>query len=153
VLKLLYSKAHWHGLAKLRLQTDATLDGLDKVTCLLGQALRDFQKDTCSAFETQELQKEMNARKRKQAKKSKSQETGTSTEGCQSKAFNLNTYKHHSLGDVVDAIRRYGTTDSYSTEPVRFSAVSMPWLIIAQRVNLSIAQQSQDTQEQARRNI
>jgi hypothetical protein len=34
------------------------------------------------------------------------------------KAFNLNTYKLHALGDYTATIRRYGTTDSYSTEPV-----------------------------------
>lgn len=33
--------------------------------------------------------------------------------------MNLNTYKVHSLGDYVEAIRRYGTTDSFSTEMVR----------------------------------
>lgn len=32
--------------------------------------------------------------------------------------FNLLTYKHHALGDYVRTIKRYGTTDSYSTEPV-----------------------------------
>lgn len=35
------------------------------------------------------------------------------------KTMNLNTYKVHSLGDYVEAIRRYGTTDSFSTERVR----------------------------------
>jgi hypothetical protein len=35
------------------------------------------------------------------------------------KTFNLDTYKYHSLGDYVEHIRQYGTTDSYSTEPVR----------------------------------
>ena len=35
------------------------------------------------------------------------------------KAFNLNTYKFHALGDYTATIRRYGTTDSYSTELVR----------------------------------
>lgn len=34
------------------------------------------------------------------------------------KAFNLDTYKYHSLGDYLEHIRHYGTTDSYSTEPV-----------------------------------
>lgn len=34
------------------------------------------------------------------------------------KPLNLNTYKNHSLGDYTAAIRRYGTTDSYSTESV-----------------------------------
>lgn len=37
----------------------------------------------------------------------------------QPKAFNLNTYKFHSLGDYANTIRQYGTTDSYSTQLVR----------------------------------
>ncbi|KAG6906039.1 hypothetical protein DXG01_016189 [Tephrocybe rancida] len=32
------------------------------------------------------------------------------------KTFNLNTYKIHSMGDYVSAIKTFGTTDSYSTE-------------------------------------
>jgi hypothetical protein len=62
--------AHWHGLAKLHLHTDATLDIMDNGTLLLGQALRDFKTNTCSAFTTRELRKEVNARNRRQAKKS-----------------------------------------------------------------------------------
>ena len=38
------------------------------------------------------------------------------------KKFNLNTYKTHSLGDYVQTIQMYGTTDSYSTEPVSSQA-------------------------------
>jgi hypothetical protein len=38
--------------------------------------------------------------------------------GRRKKTFNINTYKAHALGDYVATIRRYGTTDSYSTEPV-----------------------------------
>jgi hypothetical protein len=34
------------------------------------------------------------------------------------KTLNLNTYKFHSLGDVVPTIRMFGTTDSYSTQMV-----------------------------------
>lgn len=30
----------------------------------------------------------------------------------------MSTYKVHSLGDYVETIKTYGTTDSYSTEPV-----------------------------------
>lgn len=37
------------------------------------------------------------------------------------KSLNLNTYKNHSLGDYTETIRRYGTTDSYSTESVTIS--------------------------------
>jgi hypothetical protein len=34
------------------------------------------------------------------------------------KSFNLNTYKYHLLGDYVEQIRQYGTTDSYTTKLV-----------------------------------
>lgn len=34
------------------------------------------------------------------------------------KTWNLDTYKIHALGDYVETIRLYGTTDSYSTELV-----------------------------------
>jgi hypothetical protein len=34
------------------------------------------------------------------------------------KKFNLATYKYHALGDYVSTIRKYGTTDSYTTERV-----------------------------------
>ena len=37
------------------------------------------------------------------------------------KTLNLNTYKHHVLGDYANTIRRYGTTDSYSTESASIS--------------------------------
>ena len=52
------------------------------------------------------------------------------------KGFNLNTYKLHSLGDYVETIRRYGTTDSYSTQLVswKFSnhvGCFLIWFILA----------------------
>jgi hypothetical protein len=34
------------------------------------------------------------------------------------KHLNLNTYTFHALGDYVATIRHFGTTDSYSTQPV-----------------------------------
>ena len=43
----------------------------------------------------------------------------TKTTGRKPKQFSLRRYKYHALGDYVSTIRRYGTTDSYSTEPVR----------------------------------
>lgn len=36
------------------------------------------------------------------------------------RTLNLNTYKVHALGDYADTIRKYGTTDSYSTELVLY---------------------------------
>lgn len=164
VLKLLFIMAHWHGLAKLRMHNDLTLDIMDKLTTSLGQELRAFSQKTCPVFETRELQREYGARIRREGKTSESKRRGTvhadvppqfnqatSNPGINSvhsatgqsisvqtgeisstsvdtqsrhsgrrcKSFNLNTYKLHSYGDYVDTIRKYGTTDSYSTELVR----------------------------------
>ena len=62
--------AHWHGLAKLRMHTDLTLDILDSLTSILGQKLRRFDDETCSKFVTLELPREAEARKRRAAKAS-----------------------------------------------------------------------------------
>ncbi|KAG1817179.1 uncharacterized protein BJ212DRAFT_1299342 [Suillus subaureus] len=98
---------------------------------------------------TQELDHEVDARSRWQAKDvAKQVETGkadgvgqgtaasTNTKGKQKasaehlqdtplpkqlrrkKSFNLQTYKFHVLGDYVTSIHHFGTTDSYSTEPL-----------------------------------
>jgi hypothetical protein len=48
----------------------------------------------------------------------------TTPPGRRLKTFNLNTFKAHSLGYYPNIIRQYGTTDSYSTEPVRNSTPS-----------------------------
>jgi hypothetical protein len=144
--------AHWHGLAKLRMHNDLTLDILDTVTISLGNELRNFSQKTCPAFETRELEREYSARIRREGKKSAPKRRTTasashadaplqsdqatspptrqqpgsksSTTGRRCKTFNLSTYKFHSYGDYVASIRKYGTTDSYSTEPVRGISVS-----------------------------
>jgi hypothetical protein len=215
ILQLLFILAHWHGLAKLRLHTDETLEVLDQTTIQLGAEFRKFRDVTCAKFKTKELKREADARNRCAASSSAKTErqnqtstltcsatttsclssaalstatlstatlsTATTTEpqttsfstggetqsqasnhahmdppwpcvqsspivtppnhnqpgllstsnpvqtcsspvkpatGRWSKKFNLNTYKHHALGDYVETIRRFGTTDSYSTEPV-----------------------------------
>ena len=40
--------------------------------------------------------------------------------GRRRKTLNINMYKFHSYGDYARIIRIYGTTDSYSTEPVSY---------------------------------
>lgn len=112
ILKLLFHFAHWHGLAKLRMHSNRTLDILDHKTTVLGEHLRDFEKKVCSAFQTKELPREVAARRRR-AKKG-----ATGNSASKLRFFNLETYKFHALGDYVETIRRYGATDSYSTEPV-----------------------------------
>jgi hypothetical protein len=62
ILKLLFVMAHWHGLAKLRMHNDLTLDVMDVVTVSLGDKLRAFSQDTCAAFDTKELPREADAR-------------------------------------------------------------------------------------------
>ena len=129
VLKLLFDLAHWHGLAKLRMHTDSTLALLSQVTTTLGNTVRTFQERTCAAFPTRELQREQNARERRRKKSVATAEPGSSKPKAQKlgnsarqpKELNLRTYKFHSLGDYPDMIRRFGTIDSYSTQPVSFS--------------------------------
>jgi hypothetical protein len=167
ILDLLFVAAHWHGMAKLRMHNDFTLDIMDAVTVSLGEELRKFNDTTCTAFITHELEREFEARSRRQAKKSaanrksaaKQSQEGAGDQTTQSrhsdsvtvqtsdrqrlstaamesgsadastdakpdsqarrlKEFSFKTYKLHSLGDYLTMIRRYGTTDSYSTEPV-----------------------------------
>lgn len=127
VMDLLFTMAEWHSLAKLRLHTDSTLSRLENCTVELGRLLRKFQKDVCSAFDTRELPRETAARGRRKAKSKKAATTSegsaaasTSTAKAPPKKrdFNMYTYKLHALGDYVRTIRWFGTSDSYSTQPV-----------------------------------
>jgi hypothetical protein len=127
VVQLVFISAHWHGLAKLRLHTDLTLGIMDRLTTELGTALRNFEEHICAAYVTRELPCEMAARQRRQKAKKDILGGGAALPDGVSepekeepkrlkKALNLQTYKHHSLGDYVNTIRRYGTTDSYSSQ-------------------------------------
>ena len=59
-----------------------------------------------------------NTQKGTQATTKTNSQPRKSSSGRQPKQFNLNTYKYHALGDYCNTIRRFGTTDSYSTQPV-----------------------------------
>ena len=139
------------------MHTDSTLALLSQVTTTLGSTLRTFQEQTCAAFPTQELQREQIARIRRQSvataesgsSKPKAQKLGNSARqpsvataesgsskpkaqkpgnsARQPKQLNLRTYKFHSLGDYPHMIRRFGTIDSYSTQPVSFSCPQAKW--------------------------
>jgi hypothetical protein len=137
VLNLLFTMAHWHGLAKLRLHSDLTLDIMDDVTSAVGRQFRAFKATVCLAYDTSELPQETEVCTRRQtrqvAAKAKRAPVGNVEPGSpvknvrRKKKFNLQTYKFHALGDYVSTIRRYGTCDSYSTEPVRpLSFLSFP---------------------------
>lgn len=108
-MKLLYRLAEWHALAKLRMHTESTLALLDgDLTTELGALFRQFCKFTASSFSIRELPREAAARQRRQ-----------SSSGQQRlRALNISTVKFHFLGDYGAHIRRFGTTDSYSTQLV-----------------------------------
>lgn len=120
VLNLLFDLATWHGYAKLRLHMEKTLGFFDKAIKLLRHSVIKFQEMTCSTYQTIELPQEITARSHRRA-------ALTAKEGVTAapinlkvrlKHLNLTTYKYHALADYLDTIRRYGTTDSYTTHLV-----------------------------------
>jgi hypothetical protein len=148
-MQLLFTCAHWHALAKLWMHTDLTLDIMDDATTSLGTQCRNFQTNICAAYATRELQREVRARERRQSGKVKAGTRSKQSKPCQNngskkKSFNLQTYKYHALGDYVMMIRRYGTTDSYSTEPVSIHNSLLLVLISIDRESWSTATQRLD---------
>lgn len=132
ILSLLYTCSYWHSLAKLRMHTDSSLKVLDAVTELLGKQMRYFATVTCPQFKTVETDSEYAARSRaatrREAAKANSAPAPAPSNlpnakpqaaGKRAVVFSLNTYKHHAMGDYGPTIRRFGTTDSYSTQIVR----------------------------------
>jgi hypothetical protein len=115
VMKLLFRMAEWHGLAKLRMHTEATLARLEQVTTELGHLMRDFRVKTCAKFDTTELPREVEARNRRNARM---KGTKAPNQSRKVKTLNLDTYKFHALGDYVHTIRMFGTTDSFSSQLV-----------------------------------
>lgn len=129
IQSLLFTTAEWHTLAKMRLHTDSTLAWLDESTKAFGKQIRRFQSHTCSFFDTRELPHEEAARCRRQKKKvsinlpnpsplAPAPSTATPSGRSKKKVFNLILIKLHALGDYVQTIKTFGTTDSYSTQPV-----------------------------------
>jgi hypothetical protein len=122
-MKLLYRTAEWHTLAKLRMHTDATLDHMESLTKEFGRLMRQFRDITCPQFQTEELPRELAARNRQhqrvQAKAFDQSSLNTSSSSRKHRSLNLFTPKFHSLGDYVQTIQMFGTTDSFSTQIVR----------------------------------
>ena len=143
-MKLLYLTAQWHSLAKLRMHTESSLTLLEALTSEFGWAMRGFQELTCSQYVTTELPREVAARKHRELNFSLNRSQVDTTNHCipdpiqnaaeptprvssnstrphngqLQKTLNLSTIKFHSLGDYVQHIRLWGTTDSYSTQLV-----------------------------------
>ncbi|KAF9543337.1 hypothetical protein CPC08DRAFT_755956 [Agrocybe pediades] len=140
LLQLLYRTAEWHGFAKLRMHTETTLVHLDELTKEYGILVRKFRDLSCSQFDTYELPKEFEARKRQQERTSSTTSSAPSgagrvvdeaaqprnlhsqnPTGMQAAADTQNEGtepdpQFHSMGDYVPTIRLFGCTDSYSTQ-------------------------------------
>ncbi|KAH9840199.1 uncharacterized protein C8Q71DRAFT_702877 [Rhodofomes roseus] len=110
---LLYRFAEWHALAKLRMQSESSIEYLKLATRDLGQALRYFRDHVCPAFNTTELPREAESRARRAEK------SGLRTSHArQAKTLNLDTYKFHSFGDYPFIIPWCGPLGLYSTQDV-----------------------------------
>ena len=121
ILELLFICAHWHGLAKLHLHSDNTLDIMDDVTVKLGSQFCEFCNRICPQFQTHELPREVAAHQRHHSKQnhhSGGNSAAQFSKDPHQKTFNLDTYKYYLLGDYTSTIHRFGTTDSYSTTTV-----------------------------------
>jgi hypothetical protein len=108
------------------MHTEDTLRFFDTATAVLGQAVRKFLCTTCEYYYTTELPQEYAARGRRSAAlasnqlESRSKGKGKAVpSGPKRKTLNLNTYKYHALADYPNTIRQFGTTDNYTTQPVR----------------------------------
>lgn len=127
IRKLLFELATWHGLAKLRLHTETTLNSLENSATRLGNLIRTFKTDVCSHYATRDLPSEEAARGRRQA--AKAQKGGKGAHPPTNPAapavskfrdFNMETYKLHGLPDYPASIRAYGVTENTSTKNVRY---------------------------------
>ncbi|KAF8842659.1 hypothetical protein BDN67DRAFT_989041 [Paxillus ammoniavirescens] len=98
VQQLLFQLCHWHGLAKLRMHTDETLNILVTITSKLANQVRNFAVLTCPTFSTRELRREAERRRRRQAQEKRQAQP--------SAAYNAQGPQ----------IRMFGTTDFYSTQ-------------------------------------
>ena len=107
MMELLFTMAHWHGLAKLHMHHDLILDKLDKLTKVLGMRLCDFSQKTCVQFDTKELQWEYNAHIRREAKQAyrASSHPETSTEPQHVSATRLH------LGDPQQGVEATSTEE------------------------------------------
>lgn len=127
MLDLLFIFAHWHSLVKMRLHTDQTLDILDNLTTALGESAREFMLKTCGVFETRELQREYEARIRREAKRKAKAEAEKQKE-------NENEGEHETRDEVGDERatekgkgkgKRYGKGKGRKGQPVADKSIAM----------------------------
>ncbi|KAF7800284.1 hypothetical protein EIP86_011532, partial [Pleurotus ostreatoroseus] len=128
IFDLIFIVLLWHGLAKLRMHTETTVDLLDGLTTHLGDNVRKFKR-AVDPIDTRELGKEAAARirrekarlaKEKGGTKAAAAETSTSESVTYSKRnirkFNDKTFKIHNPLHTVEDIKEFGPTEIFSTQ-------------------------------------
>ncbi len=116
---MFFTMTLWHSMGKLRLHTETTLTLMEGVTTLMGDAVRKYKR-AVDKIETRELQREADARKRREiARAAKEGRAPGEVLPRKAKKFNIERIKWHSAGHVVDDIREFGPTEIYSTQWVR----------------------------------
>ncbi|KAJ3554174.1 hypothetical protein NM688_g3242 [Phlebia brevispora] len=118
VFDMLWHLLLWHAMAKLRMHTEPTIRILEHVTTDLGRAVRIFAHKS-KAIPTYELKRESDARKRREiaTKKSSENPKRTATTGERKiRHLNMKTFKWHDLPHVAEFIRKFGTTENFSTQ-------------------------------------
>ncbi|KAF7294709.1 hypothetical protein MIND_01008200 [Mycena indigotica] len=150
--QLCFELALWHGYAKLRMHTTSSIESFRAATTTLCSTIRRFARETAD-IKTFELPREERRRTKKKAPSTSpthvvdGSAAGVSTQSSTvpsstrppatkrgpgkqrtkklEKPFNLITYKLHALPDYPDAILRFGTTDSTSTQNVNSCHILM----------------------------
>ena len=133
ILKLLFTLAHWHGLAKLRQHTEPSLDLLESTTEQLGKEFHKFEEKTCPDFDTLELKREAGARQRRQAKTSLAGSSAPATAGPTANAerptpSNTTSSSSTVTSNAVADSSKVGLTPSSldAATPINWSSSAVP---------------------------
>ncbi|KAG7093514.1 hypothetical protein E1B28_007188 [Marasmius oreades] len=125
VLDLLWDLNVVIAYASLHLHSDSTLASLNTMVTELGNLMRRFVNDTCTAYVTTEIPEEAEkrrhsaarARKKKNKQPKKKRKRDEEEEELLSKEFNMSTFKIHNLEHYVHFIKNVGSFDGVSTRP------------------------------------
>lgn len=104
----------------MRLHTETSVRLLEDAYSAMARQLRTFAEDVCPKFDTWETPSESAKRLRAQPLQNapSSNSTVTTPPARKRRRYHLRTIKTHLLGYYPAYIRRFGTTDSYSTKIV-----------------------------------
>jgi len=123
LLALLYRLAEWHALAKLRMHTEHTLQGLDRATTEIGRELRSFREWLRDSFAVKKLPNESNARRRRKQKARATQGDNSSQPEA---LMNPSTATSDSLSSSAAAARTLLNNGATQSTALDAASTSMP---------------------------